>query len=255
MHYNFYGVDPHDPGWPWYHKLTLPCVSFTEYQQCLADIERDVTPTSLQYWNVHWEDIFWKCFCCYCQYVPSKKCYHSKLCQFKLYRFIAISRDFVFIWAFPLVNGRWELQAENICYKAKEGNYGVLKLRQEGLLRGIMLKHVSGNLTCFAEDPQRTSLWGCSTINKGQKDLRVTTIVTDASNSVVFPADFSNALPHFKVPGFNPNMSEILVFTNLAYPNFFNKGQELRIWYSEDLFHVTAADNGGTHCVNVYTKF
>lgn len=115
------------------------------------------------------------------------------------------------------------MQAGNICYKAKEANYGVLKLRQEGLLRVIMLKPVSGNLTCFAKDPQRTSLWGCSTTNKGQKDLRVTTIVTDASNSVVFPADFSNTLLHFNVPGFNPNMSEILVFTIWLTETFSTK--------------------------------
>ena len=30
-------------------------VSFTIYQQCHADIEGDVTPTSLQYQNVHWD--------------------------------------------------------------------------------------------------------------------------------------------------------------------------------------------------------
>ena len=40
--------------WGWYRKLTSSCVSFTTYQQCHSDIEGDVTPTSLQYQNVHW---------------------------------------------------------------------------------------------------------------------------------------------------------------------------------------------------------
>ena len=40
----------------WYCKLKLTssCVSFTIYQQFHGDIECDVTPTSLQYQNVHW---------------------------------------------------------------------------------------------------------------------------------------------------------------------------------------------------------
>ena len=40
----------------WYRKLTLSCVSFTIYHQCHTDIESDVTPMSLQYQNVHWEE-------------------------------------------------------------------------------------------------------------------------------------------------------------------------------------------------------
>ena len=40
--------------WGWYRKLTSSCVSFTTCQQCHSDIEGDVTPTSLQYQNVHW---------------------------------------------------------------------------------------------------------------------------------------------------------------------------------------------------------
>ena len=143
------------------------------------------------------------------------------------------------------------MQAENICYKAKERNYGVIKLRQAGLLTGIKLKHISGSLTCHKRDPLRTNLWGCNT--KGKHG--VLTVVTDTSNRVVFPANFKNSPRPFEIPGFNADISEILVFTNLAHPNFFNKGQELRIWYSEDLFNYTTDDNDGTHCVNVYTEF
>lgn len=141
------------------------------------------------------------------------------------------------------------MQAENVCYEAKGGKYGVIKLKQKGLVTGIKLKHVSGNLTCRVKSPQSTTLWGCARQHKPQ----VMTVVTDDSNRVVFPVNLKG--DRFEWPGFNPYISHILVFTNLAYPIFFNKGQELRIWYTEDLYNHTTFDNGGVHCVNVYAKF
>lgn len=149
---------------------------------------------------------------------------------------------------FPLGNGHWdwELQAENVCYEATGEKYGVIKLKQTGLLTGIKLEHVSGNLTCQVSIPQSTNLWGCAS--------KVSTVVTDNGNRVVFPANFIKTY-HFDVPGFNPATSNVLVFTNLAFPNFFNKGQELRIWYTEGLYNYTIHDNGGVHCINVYAKF
>ena len=121
----------------------------------------------------------------------------------------------------------------------------MIKLKREGLLKGIKLEHISGDLTC-STSPQSRNLWGC--------DAAVMSIVTDANNEVVFPANIDN--PHlFKVPGFDAKTSQSLVFTNHAYPNFFIKGQELRIWYTEDLIDYTTSDNDGKHCVKVYAKF
>ena len=157
----------------------------------------------------------------------------------------------MYIDLFPLGNGTWELQAENVCYGAKGKSYGVIKLKEEGLLIGIKLKHFSGNLTCDVRYPQHANLWGCNFINYTSSVL---TVVTDNGNWVVFPANMKNTR-HFYVPGFNPKTSNILVFTNLAYPKFFNEVQELRIWYTEDLYHYSTSDNGGVHCVNVYVKF
>lgn len=145
------------------------------------------------------------------------------------------------------------MQAENVCYEAKGRKYGVIKLKQKGLVTGIKLKHVSGNLTCRVGSPQSTTLWGCAFFITRDKP-QVMTVVTDDSNRVVFPVNLTGDR-FFELPGFNPYISHILVFTNLAYPNFFNKGQELRIWYTEDLYNHTTYDNGGVHCINVYAKF
>lgn len=173
---------------------------------------------------------------------------------FNLFKPIIIS--YGYHSTFSLGNGRWdwELQAENVCYEATGEKYGVIKLKQRGLLAGIKLEHVSGNLACQVSIPQRTTLWGCTSIVAKQHEPKVSTVVTDNANRVVFPANFIKTY-HFDVPGFNPNTSNVLVFTNLGSPNFFKKGQELRIWYTEDLYSRTTHDNGGVHCINVYAKF
>ena len=120
-------------------------------------------------------------------------------------------------------------------------------------MTGIKLEHVSGNLTCGIAAPNKKNLWGC---NYGPKpgDAKVLTVITDADNEVVFPANIDSSTP-FNVPGFNALTSQILVFTNFAYPNYFNKGQEIRIRYTEDPNIASASDNGGMHCINLYASF
>lgn len=82
------------------------------------------------------------------------------------------------------------------------------------------------------------------------------TIIADLNYEIIFPTNFDGSKDlKFKVPGFNAETSQILVFTNLAYPSYFQKGEELRIWYTEDLYNYKTHDNLGTHCVKAYAKF
>ena len=130
--------------------------------------------------------------------------------------------------------------------KQRKKNYGVIRFKREGLLKGIKLEHISGYLTCHIGNPHATSLWGC--------DTEVLTLITDTNNRVVFPANIDNPRqPDVRV--YDAKTSQILVYTNFAYPSFFVKGQELRIWYVEDLYNQFTSDNGGTRCVKVYAKF
>ena len=97
-----------------------------------------------------------------------------------------------------------------------------------------------------------TSLWGCGNASGG----RIMTIITDDNNEVVFPANINISKGiKYKIPGVNAKTSKVLVFTNLAYPSFFKTDQELRIWYTEDLFDDDTEDNSGMHCVKAYAKF
>ena len=117
----------------------------------------------------------------------------------------------------------------------------MINLKQEGQITGIKLEHVSGNLTCNISASNSANLWGCNhgTISRKAKVL---TVITDADNEVVFPANIDSSKA-FIVPGFNASMSHILVFTNFAYPNYFSTGQELRVWYIQDLFKFRSEYN------------
>lgn len=115
-----------------------------------------------------------------------------------------------------------------------------------------MLEHVSGDLTCRKQATRMTSLWGCGDASGG----KIMTIITDDNNEVVFPVNINISKGvRYKISGVNAKTSKVLVFTNLAYPGYFKIGQELRIWYTEDLFDDDTKDNRGTHCVKAYAKF
>ena len=88
----------------------------------------------------------------------------------------------------------------------------MIKLKREGLLKGIKLEHISGDLTCSSSNSKARNSWGC--------ERYVMTIITDANNKVAFPANINDTMK-FQVPGFDTKTSKILIFTNNAYPNFF----------------------------------
>ena len=79
-------------------------------------------------------------------------------------------------------------------------------------------------------------------------------VITDSKNDVVFPANSFN-IKKYKVLGFDPRISQILVLTNYAYPSFFVRGQQLRVWYTEDLKGYSTSNNDGTHSIKVYVQF
>ena len=77
------------------------------------------------------------------------------------------------------------------------------------------------------------------------------TVVTDADDKLIFPADMlinSKDWKGFTVPGTNVQSSKALVYTDLASPKYFTKGQQLRMWHIEDLTNYWPGDNDGIHC-------
>lgn len=80
------------------------------------------------------------------------------------------------------------------------------------------------------------------------------TVVTATDDKLVFLANMlinSNGW----IPRTNAQSSKVLVYTDLASPKYFTKGQQLRIGHIEDLTDYWPGDNDGIHCVKVYAKF
>ena len=147
------------------------------------------------------------------------------------------------------------MQATDVCYGAKGNNFGRFKLRQEGFLVGMKLEHVSGTVTCYARTNLRWSYWGCYLPTER---TRLETVITDSNNLIIYPNSPTKWMfPRqyaYQLAG-HEGRSKILVFSGNCSAVYARKGQQLRIWYGEDLTGVTESDNGGKHCVNVYAMF
>ena len=58
----------------------------------------------------------------------------------------------------------------------------------------------------------------------------------------------------YTLPGYDAQSSEI-IFSGFPNPLHLSSGQELRIWYKEDLKNDSEFDNGGTSCADVFVKY
>ncbi|XP_057315710.1 uncharacterized protein LOC130656799 [Hydractinia symbiolongicarpus] len=139
----------------------------------------------------------------------------------------------------------WKLQATNVCFGAKDDSYGKFTLKHTGTITKLKLKHTGevATLSCWLD---RGSRWGCHYTEKQM----IHTVLTDKNNTIIIPN--SNPLFFYLLPGYHRN-SPYLQFDNLNIPA--RSGDELRIWYLEDLRNVSDSNNGGRSCTDVYAMF
>jgi len=143
----------------------------------------------------------------------------------------------------------WLLQGTNVCFGARDSKYGKFELQQEGMMTGIKIVHKGGYVTC---NNNAKSNWGCT---PGHVHLSV--YITDTANQKILPkhvTEVGSSKAWFVLPGYNSKSPE-LVFTDMCSPMYAHKGQELRLWYGEDLVGHTESDNGGKSCADVYARF
>jgi len=147
----------------------------------------------------------------------------------------------------------WRLQASNICFLTKGDKPGFFKLKQGGELVAMKLQHKSGVVSCIGTT--LNSNFGCNNRAKTWYSYRhIGTFVTDDVRNVIFPAMTKIDRGFATLPGYNAH-SKFLVFTNYATPMLARRGQDVKIWYGEDLFDIFEGDNQGRTCVDVYAKF
>ena len=128
-----------------------------------------------------------------------------------------------------------------VCFGAKDNQFGQFQIEFGGSIEAVKLVHLSGQVSCHQPG---SSKWGCS-------GKHIFVFLTDASNTILLPMDQNSP---YTIPGYDAQSSEI-IFSGFPNPLHLRSGQELRMWYEEDLKNLHESDNGGTSCADVFVKY
>ena len=100
-------------------------------------------------------------------------------------------------------------------------------------------------------------IWGCNQHYSAKDHVDVT--ITTSKNQLILPPSQFMKYNHqggllSKIPGYSSESPEIVLsFFSQPYPVL--SGQQLRLWYGEDLKDYAESDNGGRVCCDVYALF
>lgn len=154
-----------------------------------------------------------------------------------------------------IVDANWEDNGE-ICFGAKDNSFGKFTVQETGKLHAVELVHKRGYLSCIGLNIQNKiypSRWGCTYPNFVNY---VGTYITNNKDAIIFPTQKSARFHHggnwAEVKGMNCN-STALGYSNWLNPVRVVKGDELRIWYGEDLRNSGESNNNGRSCATVRT--
>ena len=130
---------------------------------------------------------------------------------------------------------------EPVCFGARDDSYGRFTVQVTGKIITAKLVHISGYVA-----NSRTSTGG----NWGNPSCKLRTVITTGSNYVVFPANYTLSETYI-LEGYRSTSPE-LVFPNASESGGVTRGQELRIWFVEDLSDFSEGDNSGQSCADVF---
>jgi len=163
-----------------------------------------------------------------------------------------------------LILGRWNrLNVTKSCFGAKGNKPGKFTITKEGFLAAFKVVHTGGQVNCEKDDCHAShgsfaSKWGCSTRHPYVGKTPLGTFITTSSERVLFPREKfirnKSMSMWYALPGFEPD-SPFLVFHDFANPEFVQYGQQIEIWYGEDLVGVSEDDNDGESCVEVFAWY
>ena len=158
-------------------------------------------------------------------------------------------KQFFFIFPNAIELASWsKLNTDPVCFGAKDNQFGRFEIETGGSVNALKLVHVSGRVTCNvnAVGDEAWSRFGC---NKAYRQLF--TVITTSDDVILLPESQESL---HTLPGYYADSKEI-AFTDISTPLLLSFGQELRIWYGEDLTNSTERDNGGISCVDVYANY
>ncbi|XP_057297334.1 uncharacterized protein LOC130626933 [Hydractinia symbiolongicarpus] len=150
----------------------------------------------------------------------------------------------------PAFLGEWILLKRNVCFGARENEFGTFEIQHDAVMTDIKLVHIGGpGLKCI-ENTIPTK-WGCS-YDKALFTVKyVAAVITDDQNKQLYPS-MQPDKGFFTVPGYNAN-SPYLIFNATSHTVY--KGQELRLHYGEAwVSNGYLSNNSGESCADIYVK-
>jgi len=152
--------------------------------------------------------------------------------------------------------GPWiKLNTAAVCFGARDNQFGKFLVPTGGKLASIKLDHLYGFVTCQKSVANYWSYWGCSTYHGSLKD-HIDVAITTSANRILLPSSkfITSSTKWSRIPGYN-SFSPQLVMSAFSNPPSVTKGQQLRLWYGEDLVNKSESDNDGKACCDVYARF
>ena len=147
-----------------------------------------------------------------------------------------------------------KVNSSPVCFEAKTNQFGRFYAPSSGKLAAIKLVHRYGYVSCHTGSTSHWSYWGCGAepCLRGQ----VNVVITTSANHVLLPSSkfITTGTKRSKIPGHN-SLSPELVLSVFSQPHGVTAGQELRLWYGEDLVNQSEGDNGGRACCDVYAHY
>lgn len=140
-----------------------------------------------------------------------------------------------------------------VCFGAPGSEFASLVIPMEGFLMSIKLVHVSGHMSCDKSSTQHNSKWGCSRSHPVHGGTPFNVVITTGKrNDILYPKELflkGNKGSHwYDLPEVNSNSPE-LILGDSSYPRYVAMGQELRVWYGEDLLKSGERKQGGKVCI------
>ena len=122
-------------------------------------------------------------------------------------------------------------------------------------MAAVKLIYLSGYVTCSVQI-SHWSFWGCG--DHPSEKNHVSLPITTSTNALLMPpsqffAHAGGAGRWSQLPGYNSFSPEIILPRFSPYS--VSSGQELRLWFGDDLVNFTESDNAGLVCCNVYVLY
>ena len=153
--------------------------------------------------------------------------------------------------ALQLLDPWLKLNSHPVCFGTRGSQYGRFNVLHGGKIAAVKLVYLSGYVTCSKSRVSFWSKWGCGDHPSVKNHVDV--VITTSSNHVIVPPSelftFGAGL-WSEIPGYNSHSPEIVLPSFSPYS--VRSGDQLRLWYGEDLVAHTESDNAGKVCCDVY---